>query len=85
MSVQSVTPVLNVSSIGDSFAWFETLGWNRGFSWNQGGMIGSGARPRRQRTRPGQLRQRLLISRYDLSLPRRPGVAGDDPPPLSRR
>lgn len=43
MSVQSVTPVLNVSSIGDSFAWFETLGWNRGFSWNQGGMIGSGA------------------------------------------
>lgn len=42
MGVQSVTPILNVTSIGDSFAWFETLGWRRGFSWNQGGFIGSG-------------------------------------------
>jgi len=42
MAVQSVTPVLNVSSIGDSFEWFEALGWQRGFSWNQGGMIGDG-------------------------------------------
>ena len=42
MAVQSVTPVLNVSSIGDSFAWFEALGWQRGFSWNQAGMIGDG-------------------------------------------
>jgi predicted lactoylglutathione lyase len=42
MSVQSVTPILNVSDIGQSFAWFEQLGWNRGFSWNQGGMIGEG-------------------------------------------
>src|SRR6185436_8902656 len=43
MSVQSVTPVLNVSSVGASLAWFETLGWRRGFSWNEGGMIGEGA------------------------------------------
>lgn len=42
MSVQSVTPVLNVSSVGESLAWFETLGWRRGFSWNAGGMIGAG-------------------------------------------
>src|SRR5690242_16353824 len=42
MGVQSVTPILNVSNIGESFAWFETLGWQRGFSWNQGGFIGSG-------------------------------------------
>ena len=42
MGVQSVTPVLNVSSIGESFAWFEQLGWRRGFSWNQGGLIGDG-------------------------------------------
>ena len=39
MIVQSLTPVLNVSSIGASFAWFEALGWKRGFSWNDGGMI----------------------------------------------
>lgn len=39
MSVQSVTPVLNVSSVGASLAWFEVLGWKRGFSWNDGGMI----------------------------------------------
>jgi hypothetical protein len=43
MAVQSITPVLNVSSIGESFAWFETLGWKRGFSWNQNGMIEKGA------------------------------------------
>jgi hypothetical protein len=42
MAVQSVTPVLNVSNIGESFSWFEKLGWQRGFSWNQGGMIGGG-------------------------------------------
>lgn len=43
MGVCSVTPVLNVSSVGESFAWFERLGWKRGFSWNQGGMIRGGA------------------------------------------
>jgi catechol 2,3-dioxygenase-like lactoylglutathione lyase family enzyme len=42
MGVQSVTPVLNVSSIAESFAWFERLGWRRGFSWNEGGLIGDG-------------------------------------------
>ena len=42
MPVQSVTPVLNVSHVGQSLAWFEILGWQRGFSWNDGGMIGAG-------------------------------------------
>jgi len=42
MGVKSVTPILNVTSIGDSFDWFEALGWKRGFSWNEGGMIGEG-------------------------------------------
>jgi len=42
MAVKAVTPILNVSNIGESFAWFELLGWHRGFSWNQGGRIGSG-------------------------------------------
>ncbi len=42
MGVQSVMPVLNVSSVGESFVWFEALGWRRGFSWNQEGLIGNG-------------------------------------------
>src|SRR5262245_33323492 len=44
MGIRSVTPVLNVSDIGASFAWFEALGWQRGFSWNEGGLVGEGAR-----------------------------------------
>ena len=43
MAVESITPVLNVSDIGASFEWFEKLGWQRTFSWNQGGLIGDGA------------------------------------------
>lgn len=39
MPIQCLTPILNVSSIAESFAWFELLGWQRGFSWNAGGMI----------------------------------------------
>ena len=42
MRIKSVTPVLNVSNIGDSFVWFEALGWRRGFSWNESGFIGEG-------------------------------------------
>jgi uncharacterized glyoxalase superfamily protein PhnB len=42
MAVKSLTPVLNVSSISASFEWFEALGWKRGFSFNDGGMIGEG-------------------------------------------
>ena len=36
MRVQGVTPILNVASVGDSMAWFERLGWRRGFSWPEG-------------------------------------------------
>lgn len=43
MPIESVTPVLNVTSIPRSFAWFEALGWKRGFAWNEGGMIEGGA------------------------------------------
>ena len=39
VSVKSITPILHVTSIKDSFCWFEALGWKRGFSWNQGGMV----------------------------------------------
>lgn len=42
MSLKHLTPILNVSNVGQSFEWFEKLGWQRGFSWNAGGFIGSG-------------------------------------------
>lgn len=41
--MKSITPVLNVSSVVASFAWFEALGWTRGFSWNDSGMIANAA------------------------------------------
>jgi hypothetical protein len=28
-----ITPILNVSNIVDSFAWFERLGWKKGWDW----------------------------------------------------
>jgi uncharacterized glyoxalase superfamily protein PhnB len=43
MAVRGITPVLNVSSIAASFEWFESLGWNRGFAWNDGGLIANAA------------------------------------------
>ena len=33
MIAHSITPILNVSNISDSFAWFEQLGWRIGFEW----------------------------------------------------
>jgi hypothetical protein len=37
--LEHVTPILNVSSVPISMAWFEQLGWIRSFSWNHIGMI----------------------------------------------
>ncbi len=34
-----ITPVLNVSDVPASIAWFEKLGWSRHFTYNEGGMI----------------------------------------------
>lgn len=34
MNVIGVTPILNVSSLGDTFAWFEKLGWKK--HWESG-------------------------------------------------
>src|SRR6267154_1184554 len=28
-----LTPILNVSNIQESFAWFEKLGWQKGWDW----------------------------------------------------
>ena len=33
MHAKSLTPILNVSDIQQSFAWFEKLGWTKGWDW----------------------------------------------------
>lgn len=43
MNLSSITPILNVSNVPASIAWFEKLGWRRCFSWNEGGMIPAAA------------------------------------------
>ncbi|MFO0833173.1 MAG: VOC family protein [Phycisphaerales bacterium] len=43
MIIRSVSPVLNVSDVPASILWFESLGWRRSFTWNEGGMIENNA------------------------------------------
>jgi catechol 2,3-dioxygenase-like lactoylglutathione lyase family enzyme len=33
MFAKRLTPILNVSDIEESFAWFEKLGWKKGWDW----------------------------------------------------
>jgi catechol 2,3-dioxygenase-like lactoylglutathione lyase family enzyme len=33
MQARRITPILNVSDIAESFAWFEKLGWKKGWDW----------------------------------------------------
>lgn len=33
MNVECLTPILNVSNILESFAWFETIGWKKLWDW----------------------------------------------------
>src|SRR6476619_5420629 len=33
MKAKRLTPILNVSDIQQSFAWFEKLGWRKGWDW----------------------------------------------------
>jgi len=33
MQVQAITPILNVSSLPASFAWFEAMGWKKLWDW----------------------------------------------------
>lgn len=42
MKVGGITPILNVSSVAASLRWFEALGWARGFTWNEAGMMEGG-------------------------------------------
>jgi hypothetical protein len=37
LRVEAVTPILDVSSVEESVAWFETLGWAQGFLWQPEG------------------------------------------------
>ncbi|MCA9277785.1 MAG: VOC family protein [Phycisphaeraceae bacterium] len=43
MHVKAITPILNVSDVPASIQWFEKLGWHRGFTWNEGGMMDASA------------------------------------------
>src|SRR5262245_65913323 len=33
MLAKGLTPILNVSDMQESFAWFEKLGWKKGWDW----------------------------------------------------
>lgn len=35
MFAHGITPILNVSDIQQSFAWFEKLGWKKGWDWGE--------------------------------------------------
>ncbi len=35
MFAHRITPILNVSDLGQSFAWFEKLGWEKTWDWGQ--------------------------------------------------
>ena len=37
MRVDGITPILNVSDVKASLAWFEALGWERGLVWDEQG------------------------------------------------
>ena len=41
MLAQGLTPILNVSDIQQSFAWFEKLGWEKTFEWEDPPTFGS--------------------------------------------
>ncbi len=41
MQAKGLTPILNVSNIVESFAWFAKLGWTKGFDWGTPPMFGS--------------------------------------------
>lgn len=42
MKVLDVTPILNVTSLSESFAWFEKLGWQKHWDFDNFGAVISG-------------------------------------------
>lgn len=43
MAIVGLTPILNVTDVPANLAWFERLGWQRSFTWNDHGMIAGAA------------------------------------------
>lgn len=41
MNVKRLNPILNVSNLAESFAWFEKFGWTKGFDWGEPPTFGS--------------------------------------------
>ncbi len=39
MAITGITPILNVSDVPASLAWFESLGWKRGFTYGEAGLF----------------------------------------------
>jgi hypothetical protein len=35
MKLEKLVPILNVSNIVETFAWFEKLGWKKGWDWGE--------------------------------------------------
>jgi catechol 2,3-dioxygenase-like lactoylglutathione lyase family enzyme len=35
MNIEGITPILNVESLPESFAWFEKLGWQKHWAWGE--------------------------------------------------
>ena len=35
MKLERLIPIINVSNLQDSFAWFEKLGWTKGWEWGE--------------------------------------------------
>ena len=40
MHAKRLTPILNVSNIEESFAWFEKLGWTKAWDWGEPSTFG---------------------------------------------
>ncbi len=46
MNVENVIPILNVSSMEETFAWFDKLGWTKQWDWGEPadfGAVGNGS------------------------------------------
>jgi catechol 2,3-dioxygenase-like lactoylglutathione lyase family enzyme len=41
MTASHLNPILNVSDLAQSFAWFDRLGWAKGFEWGEPADFGS--------------------------------------------
>ena len=41
MNLQGLTPILNVSNMAESFAWFEKLGWEKAWDWGDPATFGA--------------------------------------------